>query len=243
MRLIGGTVAVEDSVASSSPVTGKELHDAYVRDLPVLTLGLVRMRGTSLWVGPIELLRFGAPKIGRKRVDWPIEGGWAARAPGGVFTVQSADGRLVANLEGYRPRVPIPIYAVTQLPIHHLFTRLHLLRVRGRRPEPGVPAGPAKRLAAGAIDVALCAGVAALSGRRRRLIALLGIAAGYHIACWTLGGRTIGGMVMGLRVVAVDGSTPSAGQALVRLATLPAAAVQLRASHDQAAATEVIDSH
>lgn len=223
-------------------ITGKELRDGFLAGIEVVTLGIVRAHGNSLRLGPFELLRFGNAKVSRSRVQWPVEGGLATGAPGGSLRIEAGGGRLVSSLEGYRPRLPRPLYAITQLPIHHLTTRLHLLRVRGRRPEPGVPAAPANRLAAGAIDLALCAAIAATTGRRRRLPAFLGIAAGYHVACWTFGGRTLGGVVMRQRVVAVDGSTLSAGQALVRLAALPVAALRGRAVHDDAAGTEVIES-
>jgi uncharacterized RDD family membrane protein YckC len=145
-------------------------------------------------------------------------------------------------VDGYRPMLPMALYRLTQLPIHHLHARLLLLRVRGRRPAPGVPAAPAKRLAAAAIDLGFCASLAAMSGKRGRLPALVGIAVGYHLACWSLGGRTLGGLVMGQRVVAVDGSRLSPGQALVRLGALPAAALRLRAEHDQAAGTDVVET-
>jgi hypothetical protein len=42
------------------------------------------------------------------------------------------------------------------------------------------------------------------------------------------------------RVVAVDGSKVSFGQALVRLALLPFAAVRMSSVHDEIAGTEVI---
>jgi uncharacterized RDD family membrane protein YckC len=129
---------------------------------------------------------------------------------------------------------------MTQLPIHHLVMRMYLLRVRGRLPEPGMPAAPTRRFAAAAIDIGLCAAVALTVGRRRRLAAFAGIAAGYHIACWSTSGRTLGGAVAGTRVVAVDGSRPSAGQSLVRLLSLPWAALRMRAVHDEIAATEVV---
>lgn len=241
VRSADAGVAVEDWVALTRSVSGAELLDAYERDIESLTFGLVRMHGTSLWVGPIELLRFGDPRVSTTGVEWTIEGGLLTLEPGGSFTVQATNGKLVARLEGYRPTLPVPVYRVTQLLVHHLVTRLYLLRARGRRPAPGVPASPAKRLAAGALDVAFCAGLATLTGRRHRLTALVGIAAGYHVACWSLGGRTLGGLLMRQRVVAIDGSRPSPGQALVRLAALPLAAFRLRAAHDQAAETDVVE--
>jgi uncharacterized RDD family membrane protein YckC len=118
--------------------------------------------------------------------------------------------------------------------------RMYLLRVRGRLPEPGMPAAPTQRLTAAAVDVGLCAVVALVVRRRRRLVAFAGIAAAYHVACWSTSGRTIGGIVAGTRVVGVDGSRPSIGQSLVRLLALPWAALRMRAAHDEIAATEVV---
>ena len=231
---------VEDSVAASNPVTGKELRDQFVSDVSTLTFGLVRMRGSSMVLGPLEILRFGRPKMTRTAVDWPVEGGLAARTAGGHWSIRASGGRLVASLEGYAPRLPRFIYALTHLPIHHLVMRLHLLRARGRVPSPGVPAAPTRRIAAGAIDLGLCAAVALLAGRRRRVAAFAGLAIGYHVACWSSSGRTVGGLIAGQRVVSVDGSRVSIGQSLVRLLALPVAALRLRAVHDEIAGTEVI---
>jgi uncharacterized RDD family membrane protein YckC len=69
---------------------------------------------------------------------------------------------------------------------------------------------------------------------------LVGIAAAYHIACWSTSGRTLGGLVAGQRVVAVDGSRPTVMQSAVRLLTLPLSWVSRRAVHDELAGTEVI---
>lgn len=60
------------------------------------------------------------------------------------------------------------------------------------------------------------------------------------MACWSLSGRTLGGAVMEQRVVAVDGSGLSAGQAIVRLALLPLAVVLRRNVQDEIAGTDVI---
>jgi hypothetical protein len=236
----GGRVEVEDSVAMSRGVSGAVLRDGFLKDIAPLTLGLVRARGNSLHLGPVELLRLGRARVTRNRVEWPIEGGLFARTPGGRFSIEVVGGRVAATVEGYRPLLPRPLYTVTQLPVHHLVTRLHLLRVRGRQPAPGVPAEPTKRIAAAAIDLGFCAALAVIGGRRRRLRALLGIATAYHVACWSISGRTLGGMVLGQRVVSVDGSRPTVGQALVRLAALPLSALRLRAIHDEVAGTDVV---
>jgi hypothetical protein len=236
----GGRVAVEDSVASSHRITGHALREAFFADMRVLTLGLIRPRGSSLYLGPLEILRFGPPKTTRTSVELPIEGGMAVGEPGGSLRVEAVKGALKARVEGYRPWLPLPIYGVTQLPLHHLILRLHLLRERGRFPSAGMPTPPANRFAAAAIDTALCAAVAFIAGRRRRLQVLLGITAAYHVACWSTSGRTIGGVITRQRVVAVDGSRASVGQSLIRLLALPLAAVRMRAVHDEIAATEVI---
>ena len=227
-------------MASPRAISGKELRDQFVSDVSTLTFGLVRMRGSSMVLGSLEILRFGRPKITRAGVDWPIEGGLAAGSPGGRWSIRASGGRLVAGLEGYTSRLPLPLYVLTQLPIHHLVVRLHLLRARGRMPSPGVPAAPTRRIAAGAIDAGLCAAVALTAGRGRRLAAFAGIAIGYHVACWSSSGRTVGGLIAGQRVVSVDGSRVSIGQSLVRLLALPVAALRLRAVHDEIAGTEVV---
>jgi hypothetical protein len=223
------------------PVTGKELRDSFAADIESLTFGLIRVHDNALRLGPLELIRFGRPRITATSVQWPIEGGLLARSAGGHLRTEVLYGRLVESLEGYKPMLPRPIYAVTQVPVHHLLTRLHLLRVRGRRPEPGRPSDRSRRIAAGAIDAAYCLSMAALIGRgRRRLPVLIGFAAGYHLACWTISGVTLGGAVMRQRVVSVDGSKLTVGQALVRLALLPVAAARMRNVHDEIAGSEVI---
>ena len=230
-----------DSVEMPNAVTGKTLIESFWADIQKLTLGLVRGRDDSLWFGPLELLRFGPARVTRTGVEWPIEGGLATRAPGGRLRFEAVNGRLVASVEDYEPLLPRALYVLTQLPFHHLWTRLHLLRVRGRQPAPGVPVDPGRRLGAAAIDACVCLALAAVIGRRRRSIPVLfGIAAGYHVACWSLSGRTLGGAVMEQRVVAVDGSGLSAGQAIVRLALLPLAVVLRRNVQDEIAGTDVI---
>ena len=240
VRIRDGRVFLEESVATPHGVTGKLLRDGFFKDITRLMLGLVSVRDSSLCLGPLELLRFGRATVTRTRVDWPIEGGLLTRVPGGRYRIEAAGGRLVASLDGYAPRLPMPLYLAAQLPIHHLVTRLHLLRVRGREPEPGRVARSSDRLQAAAIDAAFCLALANLTGRRHRWRLFLGIAAGYHVACWSISGRTLGGMVMKQRVVAIDGSRPSAGQAVVRLLALPIAWVRNRPNHDEIAATEVI---
>jgi hypothetical protein len=240
LRVIDGHVFVDVSVAAVGAVPGSGLHDAYLEDIRRLTLGLVHAEGESLYIGRFALLRFGRPKVTRTAVEWPIEGGIAARHAGGRFRLESVDGRLVASVEGYLPLLPLPLYAVTQLPVHRLITRLFLLRLRGREPASGVLAEPQDRLRAAAVDLAFCATLAGLTGQRRKLHLLLGITAAYHVACWSISGRTLGGLVMHQRVVAVDGSKLTIGQSAVRLFALPIAWALRRPAHDEAAGTEVV---
>jgi hypothetical protein len=235
-----GEVSTQDSVAISGEPTGRELRDGYLRDIQDLTFGLVGARGNSLYLGPLELLRFGSPIVTAAAVEWPIDGGMTAHAPGGRLRIEAARGHLVASMDGFRPQLPLPLYALTQLPIHQLLTRLYLLRARGREPAPGVAAPPRDRVRSAAVDVAFCLTLAGLAGRRRRLPVVLGIAAAYHIACWSTSGRTLGGQVMRQRVVAVDGSRLTVMQAAFRFLTLPLAWVTRRSSHDELAGTEVI---
>jgi uncharacterized RDD family membrane protein YckC len=235
-----GQVSTQDSVAISRELTGGELRDGYLHDIQDLTLGLVHARGSSLYLGPVELLRFGPATVTAAAVEWPIEGGITTRAPGGTFRIEAARGRVSASVDGYRPRLPLPLYGLSQLPIHQLLIRLYLLRVRGREPAPGVTAAPEDRIRAAAVDIAFCLTLAGLAGRRRRLPMLLGVAAAYHIACWSTSGRTLGGLVMRQRVVAVDGSRPTVMQSAFRLLALPLAWLARRPVHDELAGTEVI---
>ena len=69
--------------------------------------------------------------------------------------------------------------------------------------------------------------------------AILGAVA-YHLACWSFGGLTLGGLMLGQQVVAVDGEGVTPGQALLRLAALPLAWFRLRAVHDEVAGTDVV---
>jgi hypothetical protein len=239
MRWRNDTVTTEDSVAMPSAVSGRTLRDAFWTDIRALTFGLVRASDNSLRLGPLELIRLGPAKVTRTGVQWPIEGGLLTREPGGRLRFERLYGRLVASLDGYEPALPRLLYVLMQLPVHRLWTRLHLLRVRGPEPRPGVPADPSRRLAAATIDAAFCVALSAVVARRRRIASLLGVTAGYHVACWTISGTTLGGALMHQRVVAGDGSNVSATQALLRLAALPFG-VWRRNIHDEIAGTDVV---
>jgi hypothetical protein len=243
MRVVtwdGARLSTTASVEIATPLTGTVLRDAYLETARALTLGLVGFRGNSLVAGPLELLRFGPPKVTRRAVDWTIEGGLLAGRPGGHLRVEAVGGRVEATVTGYTPGLPRFIYPLTQLHVHLLFTRLYLLRLHGREPAPGVPAAPRDRLRAASVDVAFCLTLAGLTGRRR-LRRTLAITAAYHVACWSISGRTLGGMVMRQRVVAVDGSRLTPTQSLLRLVLLPVSWIVRRPVHDEVACSEVIE--
>lgn len=240
MRWVGGQVWVEDSVEAPRPPQASVLRERFMRDTAALTFGVVRQRDGALVSGPVELLRFGEAHTDEHGVTWAIEGGALAGEPGGRLRVFVEEGRLIARVEAYRPALPRPLYSITQLAVHHALVRLVLLRLRGRRPAAGVPADVSRRIAAGAVDVALCGAVTLALARRRRLRAFAAITAGYHVAAWSVSGRTVGGALMRQRVVAVDGSRVTPVQAVLRLIALPFAAVAFRAMHDEVAETDVI---
>jgi len=235
----GGRVSIRASVQVPRPITGAKLRDSYTEAIKTQTFGLARFRDGSIMLGPLTLLRFGPPKVTRKAVDWPIEGGLLARRAGGNWRIQAATGRVEATVAGYTPRLPRPIYAATHMQVHQLFTRLYLLRLRGRDSLPGTPATPGDRFRAGTVDVAFCLTLAGFSGRRRLRRTLFVIAV-YHIVCWSVSGRTLGGLVMRQRVAAIDGTRLTPTQALLRLALTPVAWLSRRPVHDEIAATEVI---
>ncbi len=232
---LNGPVDVEDSVRTPVAPSPERLRDFYFAAIERLTLGLVRHVDGSLRLGPLTLISFGEPSRTAHGWSFPIRGGVLAAEPGGELWVSSADGLTTVAVVGYRPSLPLPVYRATQYLFHHFLTRLALLQLRGRVPAEAPPATPVARLAAGAIDAGVCLALA--GGRRRR--ALL-VAAVYHVACWSFGGLTVGGLLLRQRVVAVDGGPVTPGQALLRLATLPLSLLRLRAVHDEVAGTDVV---
>jgi len=229
------TVDVVDSVAAPRRPSRERLRDFYFTATERLTLGLVRYRDNSLMAGPVTLIRFAEAEPTDSGWRFAIGPGALVGGPGGELEIGWRAGRLEVRVLGYRPSLPMPVYRWSQKPFHHFQTRLVLLRLRGRTPVPAPPATPAGRLAAGAIDAGLCLGLARFRPRRALLLA-----AAYHLACWRLGGVTAGGLLLRQRVVAVDGSRLTLGQAALRLALLPSAALRLRALHDELAGTDVV---
>jgi len=209
-------VDVEDRVAAPRPVPGARMRRGYLPLASSFTLWLARAESGRIRFGPITLVEFGEPELDEHGVRWPIRGGLLAARAGGWLEIRWRDGQLSGRLHGYAPWLPGPLYRLTQLPVHHAVTRLTLLQLRGRDPLPGERASLRSLTLAAAVDLALCA-VLARAAPRRRGLALAGIYAGYHLAAWTLAGRTLGAALFGWRLVAIDGSRVTAPQALVRL--------------------------
>lgn len=226
------------SVAVEGALTGARLRDAYIESVRALTFGLVALRDDAVVMGPVTLLRFGRPTVTRTSVEWPIEGGLLAGARGGTWRVQSAHGRVDATVTAFRPRLPRPLYTLSHLQVHELFTRLYLLRLHGREQRAAVTTDE-DRIRAASVDVAFCVTLARMTGRRRVRRTLL-VAAAYHVVCWSLWGRTLGGLVMRQRVVAVDGSRLTPTQSFLRLCVLPLSWLSRRALHDEIAQSEVV---
>jgi hypothetical protein len=202
--------------------------------------GLVRFDGQAMRMGPIALLTFGQPVFEQPAWRWPITGGLLARRPGGWVVVGWHKDELYCEVRDYQPRLPGPIFLLTQLPFHHMVTRLALLDLRGRAPAPGLPAEPVRRLAAGVLDAVLCGAIVVAWRPRRRLAAVLGTALLYHVGFWSIDGQTPGACLAGIRVVSADGSPIRPVQALLRVLTLPLGIAGLRARHDDLAGTEVV---
>ena len=235
-------VCVQHRVRAPAEPSQAQLRDAFFDGVGDLTLGLVSGEKWRLRLGPITLLAFGDPAFDAGSWKWPITGGWLAKQPGGSLSYGWRDGELVGEVDGYLPRLPRLVYLATQRPVHRVVTGRFLLQLRGRTPPPGVPAGPVQRMVSAGLDLVFCAGLTTLLRPRRRLRWAAAVTAAYHVGCWSLGGRTLGGLVTRQRLVSIDGGPVAPWQALLRLAALPVAVCARRAVHDEAAATEVVEA-
>lgn len=234
----GDSVDTSDSIEVPRPIGGAALRDSYIDAVGALTLGIARFSDNEVRVGPVTMLRFGEPRVGANFVEWPIEGGLLARG-GGTWRIEAGDGRLRATATGHRPALPRLVYDLSHRHVHLLLTRLYLMRVRGEEPRPGRQASREDRARSAAVDVAFCLSLAGVTGLRRPRRVLLLLAA-YHVACWSITGRTLGGLVLRERVVSLDGSRLTPTQALYRFALLPVSLVVRRPVHDEVAGTTVI---
>jgi len=226
-------VRSDDRVASPAPPDPARIRDRFTRDVSRLTLGVVSGRPDGFYLGPAPLITLGPPEEqDGSGVRWPITGGLLVRRPGGAVGFNWEKGLLHGYVTGYAPSLPRRVYELTQRLIHSEMTRLFLLQTRGRSPLPGPVAPATRRLGAVAIDLGLCWMVA--RGRRRRFI---GVAAGYHLVAWAIAGRTAGGALLDERLVAVDGSPVTIGQAITRLLLVPFGP----ARQDAVSGTAVVD--
>src|SRR5258706_15135160 len=141
MRVVAwddGRVSTSASVAVPTAPTGAELRDRYLEAVRDLTHGIVGVNGNSVVLGPIDLLRFGKPRVSRNVVDWPIEGGLLVRRPGGHWRVQGGGGGGGGAPGGDEPRPPRPLSTLSHLPGHPPFSPLFLFRPRGGAALPRV---------------------------------------------------------------------------------------------------------
>ena len=234
------SIRSEDQVHAPDAPARDELRDAFFSDISRLT-GVVHARGRSLRLGPLTLLRFGQPIFEDGSWSWPIAGGLLARSAGGTLRFGWKEGVLTGAVDGYHPLLPLFVHRLTQAPVHHLVTRLFLLRLRGPAPVPGRPASALRRQAAAAIDAAILVlpvrALARRSGPARAMAA--GAVGAYLLAGWAAGG-TPGQRLAGTRLLAWDGTNPTWEQALVRLAAVPAALAAGRPLHDRAACTTLV---
>lgn len=240
----GTVVTVTDEVGAPVEPAPDALRDGYFSGTSAALFGIARFDGHLLRSGPVTLFQFGSPRSREGGWAFPIEGGLLARRPAGELRVGWREGRLYCSLEGYEPRLPGPIFRLTQLRFHREVSRIALFGIRGRIPSAGIPAEPWRRLVAGMLDAgfAVAVGAARMPLRAGTRAALAGAA---YLATQTVipaltGGITPGGWVVGTRISALDGSRVHLAQLLLRLLALPLGARTLRDRHDELAGTEVL---
>ena len=240
----GASVTVTDAVRAPLKPPPDALRDGYFTGTARAVFGLIRFTHNSFQMGPLTLFQFGTPRPQNPEWVYPIEGGLLARRPAGELRVGWEQERLYSTLEGYQPRLPGPLFRLTQFPFHREISRIALLQVRGRRPGAGIPAEPWRRLLAGLLDAGFAASVAAtrepLRAGTRVVLAGIALLATQTVVPALTGGVTPGGWVAGTRIVGVDGSRAHLAQFVLRAAALPLGVRTLRARHDELAGTEVL---
>lgn len=240
----GAAVTVTDEVGAPIAPSLTALRDGYFTGTARALFGLIAFSQNRFQAGPLTLFRFGSPRFQHPAWVFPIEGGLLARRPAGEVRVGWSQERLYSSLEGYEPRLPRPLFRLTQFRFHREISRIALLQIRGRVPAAGVPAEPWRRLLAAVLDLGFAASIAATRGRLRAgtRAALAGatlLATQTFIPALT-GGVTPGGWVAGTRIDGVDGSRVHLAQLLLRTAALPLGVRTLRDRHDELAGTEVV---
>lgn len=209
-----------DRVWSPSPPPAELLLEANFGLIGRATLGLVRGSHWRLRLGPLRLLEFDSPIAVEGGYSWRITGGQLARHPGGCLRIRWLGGQIVHEVEAFAPRLPGPVYRLTQLPLHHLVTRLILLRIT-TAPRPGPPPSVGALAGAGLLDAGVSA-IATLGLPGRWRIALLPVIwILYTTVAWAGFGRTGGQRLLGIRLLARDGSRPTPAQAVIRMLALP----------------------
>lgn len=240
----GAAVTVTDQVRAPIAPSPDALRDGYFTGTARALFGLIGFSDGRFHVGPLTLFQFGAPRFQHPAWVFSIEGGLLARRPAGELRVGWSHERLYSALEGYQPRLPRPIFRLTQFPFHREMSRIALLQIRGRLPSAGVPAEPWRRLLGGLVDAGVATSIAATC-RRRSLGARAALGGAALLATQTVipaltGGVTPGGWVAGTRITGVDGSRAHLAQLLLRTAALPLGVRTLRDQHDELAGTDVL---
>ncbi|MBO0745251.1 MAG: RDD family protein [Candidatus Dormibacteraeota bacterium] len=242
--MTGAPVTVRDEVRAPSAPSPDALRDGYFTGTARAMFGLIRFSQNRFRLGPLTLFQFGAPRFQQPAWVFPIEGGLLARRPAGAVRVGWKEERLYSLLEDYQPRLPRPIFRLTQFRFHREISRIALFQIRGRTPSAGVPAEPWRRLLAGLLDAGVAASIAATraplrAGTRAALGAATLIATQTVVPALT-GGITPGGWVTGIRITGVDGSRVHLAQLLLRTLALPLGVRTLRDRHDELAGTEAV---
>lgn len=117
--------------------TAKELAHIYFVWLPTLFGGLIRVtKDDSLETVTISFLSLPLLKLVREPdpedIIFKVVGGVLSQKEG-TFSFQIVDGELITALSDFLPRLPWPIYRITQYPFHDLVMFLfsqHLLTLR-----------------------------------------------------------------------------------------------------------------